>query len=92
MNSFLISNNTLAQPINNSQRSQQVWDSIELDTDLILLGANPQKRQDLKAEKYARMSESTFNFFRATNSLFWQDFVNDSRLGEFVNTKTKTWI
>jgi uncharacterized protein (DUF2252 family) len=92
MNSFLISNNTLAQPINNSQRSQQVWESIELDTDLILLGANPQKRQDLKAEKYARMSESTFNFFRATNSLFWQDFVNDSRLGEFGNTKTKTWI
>ena len=92
INCFLLSNNTLAQPINNSQRIQKVWESIELDTNLILSGAEPQKRQELKTEKYARMSESVFDFFRATNSLFWQDFINDSRLGKFGNTKTKTWI
>ncbi len=92
INVFFVFKQTLAQPINNSQRTQKVWESIELDTDSILSGANPQKRQELKAEKYARMSGSPFTFLRATNSLFWQDFVNDSRLGKFGNAQTKTWI
>ncbi len=92
INGFLLFNSTLAQPINNSERSQQVLESIELETDSILSGANPQQRQQLKSEKYARMSQSAFTFYRATNSLFWQDFVNDSRLGKFGNAKTKTWI
>ncbi|NES07899.1 MAG: DUF2252 domain-containing protein [Okeania sp. SIO2F4] len=92
VNVFFVFNQTLAQSINNSERTQKVLESIELDTDLILSGANPQKRQELKAEKYARMSESPFTFYRATNSLFWQDFVNDSRLGKFGNAQTKTWI
>ncbi|MGD1806588.1 DUF2252 domain-containing protein [Dapis sp. BLCC M126] len=82
----------MAQPISNSERTQKVLESIELDTDLILSGANPHKRQDFKAEKYAQMSQSSFTFYRATNSLFWQDFTNDSRLGKFGNPKTKTWI
>lgn len=92
INCFFIFNNTLAQPINNSQRNQKVLESIELDTDLILSGANLQQREELKSEKYARMSQSPFTFYRATNSLFWQDFVNDSRLDKFGNPKTKTWI
>ncbi|OZH52984.1 hypothetical protein AFK68_20770 [Hydrocoleum sp. CS-953] len=92
INCFFIFNNTLAQPINNSQRNQKVLESIELDTDLILSGANLQQREELKSEKYARMSQSPFTFYRATNSLFWQDFINDSRLGKFSNGNTKTWI
>ncbi len=78
--------------MNNSLQTQKILESIELDTDLILSGANPQKRQELKAEKYARMSRSPFTFLRATNSLFWQDFVNDSRLSKFGNAQTKNSI
>lgn len=92
INLFLLSDPTLAQSINNSQRSQQVWDSIELETNSILAGANPQKKQQLKAEKYTRMGASPFTFYRATNTLFWQDFAKDSRLGKFGNAQTKTWI
>ncbi|MGK7922242.1 MAG: DUF2252 domain-containing protein [Trichodesmium sp.] len=92
INAFSIFNPTLAEPINHSQRHQQVLQSIESETDSILSGTNPQKRQQLKAEKYARMSESPFTFYRATNFLFWRDFANDSRLAKFGNYKTKTWI
>ena len=41
INLFLLSNANLAQAINNSQRVQQVLDSIELETNSILAGTNP---------------------------------------------------
>ncbi|NEP80165.1 MAG: DUF2252 domain-containing protein [Okeania sp. SIO3B3] len=92
INWLLLSSNISAQPIDNSRREQQVLQSIELNTDLILENANPVEKQQLKNEKYARMQESAFTFYRATNHLFWQDFVNDSRLSKFGNANTKTWI
>ncbi|NES66422.1 MAG: DUF2252 domain-containing protein, partial [Okeania sp. SIO2D1] len=92
INWFLLSSNTLAQPIDNSRREQQVFQSIEFNTDLILENVNSVEKQQLKNEKYAQMEESGFKFYRATNHLFWQDFANDSRLSKFGNANTKTWI
>ncbi|NES75626.1 MULTISPECIES: DUF2252 domain-containing protein [unclassified Okeania] len=92
INWFLLSSNISAQPIDNSRREQQVFQSIELNTNLILENANPVEKQQLKDKKYAQMQESEFAFYRATNHLFWQDFANDSRLSKFGNPNTKTWI
>ena len=52
--------------------------------------------QDLSAAdreaKYCKMAESPFAFFRGTNHLFWADLANDSRLGEFGSSATRTVI
>ena len=46
-----------------------------------------------RAEKYARMAESPFAFFRGTNHLFWADFAEDPQLSEYGGTEeTRTWI
>ena len=92
INIFLLSSDALSQAINSSLRTKQVLNSIKSETTSILSGANPDELQQLKAEKYARMAKSSFTFYRATNSLFWQDFANDSRLSKFGNAQTKTWI
>ncbi len=42
--------------------------------------------------KYCKMAASPFIFYRGTNHLFWKDFAGDSRLNQFGNADTKTWL
>jgi uncharacterized protein (DUF2252 family) len=42
--------------------------------------------------KYCKMAVSPFAFFRGTNHLYWSDLAGDSRLEQFGNSKTTTWI
>jgi len=46
----------------------------------------------LKEEKYKKMAQSAYYFFRGTNFLFWKCFANDKRLNQFGSVKTTTWI
>lgn len=45
-----------------------------------------------REEKYKKMAQSAYYFFRGTNFLFWKYFANDMRLNHFGSDKTKTWI
>ena len=46
----------------------------------------------LKTEKYKKMAQSAYYFFRGTNFLFWKYFSTDKRLQQFGNKNTLTWI
>jgi len=45
-----------------------------------------------RKEKYKKMAQSAYYFFRGTNFLFWKYFANDKRIKLFGAEKTKTWI
>ncbi|ACK67548.1 conserved hypothetical protein [Rippkaea orientalis PCC 8801] len=92
LNIWGIGSKTLAEPINNNQRTEQIVKSIESDTAKLLEGMPQQEQDCLKAQKYCKMGEAIFPFYRATNHLFWSDFAQDSRLNQFGNPKTKTWL
>ncbi|MEN8122464.1 MAG: DUF2252 family protein [Bacteroidota bacterium] len=47
---------------------------------------------NLRKEKYKKMAQSAYYFFRGTNFLFWKYIANDKRLNLFGSDKTKTWI
>jgi uncharacterized protein (DUF2252 family) len=48
---------------------------------------------DARAEKYARMKESAFSFYRGSNHLYWKDFGNSSQLSTYGGTSyTRTWL
>jgi uncharacterized protein (DUF2252 family) len=47
---------------------------------------------DNRQAKYCKMVASPYIFYRGTNHLFWKDFAADSRLANFGNDKTKTWL
>ncbi|MEL4897907.1 DUF2252 domain-containing protein [Crocosphaera sp. Alani8] len=71
--------------INNSEtRSKQVVLDIE--------EANKSLEEPIKYEKYCRLANAAFPFYRATNYLFWKDFSEDNSLKQFSSTQTKTWI
>lgn len=53
---------------------------------------NEHLSKSLKKEKYKKMAQSAYYFFRGTNFLFWKYFTNDKRLNQFGSEKTKTWI
>src|SRR5687768_8054148 len=53
---------------------------------------NKSLSSSLRAEKYDKMSESAFSFFRGTNHLFWADLANDERVGELGSDETVTWL
>ncbi len=49
--------------------------------------------EEARAEKYARMAESPWAFFRGTNHLFWSQSARDSRLARYGGTsRTRTFI
>jgi uncharacterized protein (DUF2252 family) len=48
----------------------------------------PEDRQ----AKYCKMAASPYGFYRGTNHLFWMDFAGDTRLNQFGNSKTRTWL
>ncbi len=48
--------------------------------------------EKLKKEKYEKMAQSSYYFFRGTNFLFWKYFAGDTRLMHFGSESTKTWI
>ncbi|HAC66137.1 MAG TPA: DUF2252 domain-containing protein, partial [Cyanothece sp. UBA12306] len=81
-----------AQPINDNARNKQVINSIKLETEKLLQPIPKQQQNCLKKQKYCKMGNSIFPFYRATNYLFWSDFFQDSRLNKFGNAKTKTWL
>ncbi len=43
-------------------------------------------------QKYCRMAESAFVFYRGTAHLFWADFANDWRMNRFGSSRTRTWL
>ncbi len=43
-------------------------------------------------QKYCRMAESPFVFYRGTNHLFWADFAGDWRMNRFGSYRTRTWL
>jgi uncharacterized protein (DUF2252 family) len=45
-----------------------------------------------REEKYAKMAESDFGFYRGTNHLFWADFAGDGRIHRFGGVGTRTWL
>ncbi len=47
---------------------------------------------NLKKEKYKKMAQSAYYFFRGTNFLFWDYFANDDCIKQFGSEKTRTWI
>lgn len=66
-------------------REEQVIEALErFDADLDV---------PLRQQKYARMSESAFSFFRGTNHLYWQDMYRDWHFSLFGGiTETQTWL
>jgi len=48
--------------------------------------------KNIRKEKYKKMAQSPYYFFRGTNFLFWEYFAKDIRLSAFGSDKTKTWI
>lgn len=66
-------------------RDEQVIEALErFDADL---------DAPLRQQKYARMSESAFSFFRGSNHLYWQDMYRDWRFSLFGGiTETQTWL
>jgi uncharacterized protein (DUF2252 family) len=53
---------------------------------------NASLSSSLRAEKYDKMSESAFSFYRGTNHLFWADLADDERVTDFGSDETVTWI
>ncbi|MFY0605371.1 MAG: DUF2252 family protein [Cyclobacteriaceae bacterium] len=49
--------------------------------------------ENFKLEKFQKMSESAYAFYRGSNHLYWLDFYNDWRINMFGGSKsTLTWI
>lgn len=47
----------------------------------------------LRTDKYSRMAESTLNFLRATNYLYWADFGHSAKLAPFGGLReTRVWL
>lgn len=42
--------------------------------------------------KYCKMASSAFIFYRGSNHLFWKDFMGDSRIYQYGNSRTKVWL
>ena len=48
---------------------------------------------EARAEKYARMKETAFTFFRGSNHLYWKDLGTSSQLSTYGGgTYTRTWL
>lgn len=45
-----------------------------------------------RTDKYCRMAESPFAFFRGTDHLFWADFAGDPRFATFGGADTRIWV
>lgn len=45
-----------------------------------------------RADKFCRMAESPFVFFRGSNHLFWGDFAGDQRFLAFGGDDTRIWL
>lgn len=58
-----------------------------------LISQNSDIGKDFREEKFEKMSESPYAFYRGSNHLYWQDFYNDWRINFFGGTEsTLTWI
>jgi uncharacterized protein (DUF2252 family) len=45
-----------------------------------------------RRNKQAKMMASPYSFYRGTDQLYWYDFGQDSRLAQFGNEHTVTWL
>jgi uncharacterized protein (DUF2252 family) len=45
-----------------------------------------------RTDKYCRMAESPFVFFRGSDHLFWADFAGDPRFTVFGGADTRIWV
>ena len=43
-------------------------------------------------EKYCKMADSAFVFYRGTAHLFWADYADDWRANRFGGRRTRTWL
>lgn len=49
--------------------------------------------ENFKIEKFQKMAESPYAFYRGSNHMYWEDFYNDWRINFFGGTSsTLTWI
>ncbi|MFY0654641.1 MAG: DUF2252 family protein [Cyclobacteriaceae bacterium] len=49
--------------------------------------------ESFRKEKFKKMSESAYAFYRGSNHLYWEDFYNDWRINAFGGTSsTLTWL
>lgn len=54
---------------------------------------NEELGEQIRREKFQKMSNSPYNFYRGSNHLYWEDFYNDWRISFFGGTSsTLTWI
>ncbi|MFY0600887.1 MAG: DUF2252 family protein [Cyclobacteriaceae bacterium] len=54
---------------------------------------NSDIEENFKIEKFKKMAESPYAFYRGSNHLYWEDFYNDWRINFFGGTSsTLTWI
>lgn len=54
---------------------------------------NQEIAEGFRLEKFEKMSESPYAFYRGSNHLYWEDFYNDWRISFFGgNSSTLTWI
>lgn len=66
-------------------RDQQIRHELNLNNNDIA--------EHFRAEKFSKMAESPYAFFRGSNHLYWEDFYNDWRINFFGGTSdTLTWI
>ncbi len=66
-------------------REQQILHELNLN--------NRDIHESFKIEKFQKMSESAYAFYRGSNHLYWLDFYNDWRINMFGGTSsTLTWI
>jgi uncharacterized protein (DUF2252 family) len=83
---------SIAEPNKSVERSLQIVQAIDQDTNNLLKTVNKNQKKAIKKQKFCKMASSSFPFYRATNYLFWNDFVNDQRREKFSTPQTKTWI
>ena len=57
-----------------------------------ILNYNSKLSEEIRNQKFTKMSDSLFRFFRGTNHLYWEYFSENKALKKFGNEATKTWL
>jgi len=48
--------------------------------------------KNIREEKYKKMAQTPYYFYRGTNFLFWNYFANSNLLQKYGDSQTETWI
>ncbi|MCF6183077.1 MAG: DUF2252 domain-containing protein [Bacteroidales bacterium] len=53
---------------------------------------NKHLKKNIRDEKFKKMAQSPYYFYRGTNFLFWNYFTREEILSKHINKEAKTWI